>query len=103
MAKSAKSVKQEEEEKKKKKPERGKPMVARRLRAKQYCHECGQECYMFSNMRFYDCDFVIQGETITGKKFMKRGTTGRLLPKDDASFHSYVSNQVSRIPSLVQE
>lgn len=56
---SAKSANNEEEGKKKKKPERGAPMVARRLRAKQHCQECGQECYMFSNMRFYDCDFII--------------------------------------------
>lgn len=67
-------------------------MVTKRLRAKQYCQECGEECYMFSNMRFYDCDFEIHGETITGKKFMKRGTTGRLLPVEDNSFHSYISN-----------
>lgn len=78
-------------------------MVSRRLRARQYCPECGQECYMFSNMRFYDCDFVIQGETVTGKVFMKRGTTGRLLPREDESFHTFVSNQVTRIPQLVKK
>lgn len=78
-------------------------MVVRRLRAKQLCSECSQEVYMFSNMRFYDCDFYIEGETILGRKFLKKGTTGRLLPADDKSFHEYASEQISKIPSFVDQ
>ena len=69
----------------------GKSMVVKRLRAMQKCTECGEPCYLFSNMRFWDCDFYIEGETITGRKFKKRGTTGRLLPKADESFKEFLS------------
>ena len=34
---------------------------------------------------------------------MKKGTTGRLLPKEDESFHEYVYEQISKIPILIDE
>lgn len=52
---------------------------------------------MFCNMRFYDCDFWIHGETENGKVFKKKGTTGLLKPVDELEPDGCESNQLSRL------
>ena len=51
------------------------PMITRRLRGKQVCKKCKNQCNQFTNMRFVDCFFDIVGERENGEVFMKKGCT----------------------------